>query len=215
MEEHLISTQQTRRYYTLGEIDNRREQEVWVVLHGYGQLAQYFIQKFEPLLQKNIAVVAPEGPSLFYLHGTNGRVGATWMTREFREQAIQNYVAYLQQIYNTLKLHGKRLVLLGFSQGSSTLIRWVVKHQISFEKLILWAGTFPPDVDAEACRHALSKRATYYVYGDQDEYITPERMALQQALFKAHHFKPELVRFAGRHTIDEGVLRMIQQKRLL
>ena len=214
VEEHLISTQQTRRYYTLGEINDQREQEVWVVLHGYGQLAQYFIRKFERLVQEGAAIVAPEGSALFYLNGTQGRVGATWMTREFREQAILNYVAYLQHIYLALKLHRKRLVLLGFSQGGSTLIRWVVHHNISFDKLILWAGTFPPDVDAKACHRVLSEGVTYYVYGDQDEYITPERVNEQQALFAANGFNPEVVRFSGRHTIDEDVLRVLQQKKL-
>ena len=102
MKEHLITTDYTARYYTLGEINEDPQQEVWVVLHGYGQLAQYFVRKFEPLLQDDVCVVAPEGLSLFYLRGTEGRVGATWMTSEFREHAISNYLVYLQKLYLSL-----------------------------------------------------------------------------------------------------------------
>ena len=213
MEEHLITTRHTARYYTLGELTKHPDQEVWLVLHGYGQLAQYFIQKFRPLLRENSFVVAPEGSSLFYLQGTGGRVGATWMTREFRESAISNYVAYLQQIYQELILANKRLVLLGFSQGASTLIRWTVQQRIPFEKIILWAGEFPPDVDAEACRKVLSGHPAFYVYGDQDEYIDSERIAEQQERFQQFYFEPEIIRFPGKHTINADVLRQLQQKK--
>jgi hypothetical protein len=39
------------RYYKLGEI-NKDTVQVWFVLHGYGQLAQYFLRKFRDNGQK-------------------------------------------------------------------------------------------------------------------------------------------------------------------
>ena len=36
-------------------------------MHGYGQLAEYFIRKFNVLEEQNICVIAPEGFSRFYL----------------------------------------------------------------------------------------------------------------------------------------------------
>lgn len=213
MQENFITTHYTARYYTLGELTEHPDQEVWLVLHGYGQLARYFIQKFKPLTQENCFIVAPEASSLFYLQGTDGRVGATWMTREFRKIAINNYVTYLQQIYQELNLANRRLVLLGFSQGVSTLVRWAVQQRISFEKIILWAGEFPPDVDAQVCQEVLLDRPSFYVYGNQDEYINAERMAEQQVRFRQFHFEPEIIRFSGKHTIDLDVLRQLQQKK--
>lgn len=215
MEEHCITTHYTARYYILGEQTDDPQQEVWLVLHGYGQLAQYFVRNFEPLLQEGVAVVAPEGLSLFYLQGTEGRVGATWMTREFREAAIQNYVAYLQQIYRMLALENKRLVLFGFSQGCSTLVRWVVQQRVPFRKMVLWAGEFPPDVNPEVCRQTFTSQQLFYVYGDADPYITPERVVALRERFRTFHFDPEIIRFAGKHTIDTGVLQQLQQKKPL
>ena len=212
MEEHLIKTHYIARYYTLGEATNRPEQEVWLVLHGYGQLAQYFIRKFEPLLQDNVFVVAPEALSLFYLHGTDGRVGASWMTREFREHAIENYITYLQQLFQELALQNKRVVLFSFSQGGATLLRWVVKHRIFFHRMIVWAGGFPVDIDPVAGREALAGRPICYVYGDQDEYITAQAVTEQQALFRQMGTHPQIVRFQGGHVIDPVVLRQLQQK---
>lgn len=212
MEEHLITTSYTARYYTLGQMNKDPQQEVWMVLHGYGQLAQYFIQKFESLLQDDVWVVAPEGLSLFYLQATEGRVGASWMTREFREHTIENYLAYLQNLYQSLALQNKRLVLFSFSQGGATLLRWVVKHQPAFCKMIVWAGGFPADVDPVASRKVFSGKNLFYVYGSQDQYITAERVAEQELLFERFGFHPQIVRFEGGHSVDPLVLRQLQQK---
>jgi predicted esterase len=207
--QHLLTTQYTARYYTLGEANEDPQQEVWLVLHGYGQLARYFVRKFEFQVQKGAWVVAPEGLSLFYLQGTDGRVGANWMTREFREYAIDNHLAYLQKLYQELNLQNKRLVLFSFSQGGATLLRWVVKHQPVFYKMIMWAGGFPADVDVEASRRAFQNKELLYVYGDQDEYITSERIAKQEPLFQQFGFRPQMVRFAGGHTVDPLVLQKL------
>ena len=55
---------------------------VLYVLHGYGQLPAFFIRKFQAQVNAGWRVVAPEGAHRFYLKGTDGRVGASWMTRE-------------------------------------------------------------------------------------------------------------------------------------
>ena len=212
MEERRIKFDYTARYYTIGELSEDPTQEVWIVLHGYGQLAKYFVQKFRSVVRDGAFVVAPEGLSLFYLQGTDGRVGASWMTRECREQAINNYTAYLQHIYQSLPLQSKRIVLFSFSQGGATLIRWVVRYQVPFQKMIVWAGGFPPDVDPVACQEVFRNKSLFYVYGDEDEYISSKGIAKQKALFQQFHFHPNIIQFRGKHVIDPEVLSQIQQK---
>ena len=53
MQEHHLSVTRTARYFTLGSLDNNTQQ-VWFVLHGYGQLAQFFIRKFEILNDRHV-----------------------------------------------------------------------------------------------------------------------------------------------------------------
>ena len=111
------------RYFKLGDISKAKQ--IWFVIHGYGQLAQYFIKKFESLIRKDICIIAPEGLSRFYLEdiptrvaGGSNRVGATWMTKENREMDIENYINYLQSIYDLElnKINKAHVTLLGFSQ---------------------------------------------------------------------------------------------------
>jgi len=134
------------RYYKLGEI-NEHTRQIWFAIHGYGQLAQYFIRKFSPLESQGICVIAPEGLSRFYLNQLeeggfrgNDKVGATWMTKENRLTDIENYITYLNEIYHKeIGSSGKRISVLGFSQGTATASRWVMANKIHFNRLILWA----------------------------------------------------------------------------
>ena len=77
-----IKVPKTARYFTIG--NEEQPDEIWFVLHGYAQLANYFIEKFRVLESKNILVVAPEGLHRFYWNGMSGRVAASWMTKEDR-----------------------------------------------------------------------------------------------------------------------------------
>ena len=47
---------------------------------------------------------------------------------------------------------------------------------IKFDKFILWAGIFPPDMNFDSGKEILKDKKVITVYGDQDPFITPERM---------------------------------------
>lgn len=203
----------TARYYQIGEITGTTR-AVWFVLHGYGQLARFFIRKFETLLNHNIVVVAPEGLSRFYLSEVvagagrkNDRVGATWMTKEDRLTDISNYLVYLNSVYEqVMKNRSIPVTLLGFSQGSATASRWALTDNIRYEQLILWAGIFPPDMDFARGHDVLSKKRVVAVYGNNDPFLTDERFAEMNALSAKLGVHVERIRFDGAHDIDASAL---------
>ena len=142
--EHKINFEYSARYYTLGEISENVEQ-LWFVCHGHGQLAQYFIRKFEVLNDGKVLIVAPEGLSRYYLEGFRGRVGATWMTKEDRLSDIENYLTYLSEVFNFIKSQLKSNVqvnFLGFSQGAATISRFATQTDAHFDKLEPKINTF-------------------------------------------------------------------------
>ena len=63
VEEHRITVPRTARYYTLGEAVTASE--LWLVLHGYGQLARFFLRPFEGM-ERGRLIAAPEALSRFY-----------------------------------------------------------------------------------------------------------------------------------------------------
>ncbi len=212
MEEKKVEFSFSARYYTSGTLDASTRQ-VWIIIHGYGQLAQYFIKKFQTLNEKNICVIAPEGLSRFYLSELtdqgrkDNKVGATWMTRENRLMDIDNYLAYLNAMCET-ELSSYPTVpvtLLGFSQGCATVCRWAAQGKIKFDKLILWAGLFPPDMDFEAGHAVLSNKKVYMVAGDQDQFVTADRMKEFDGLAAQLDIQPKKIIFSGKHEIKEEV----------
>ena len=193
------------RYFTIG----RPDREVWFVLHGYGQLAARFLRHFEPLDDGARLIVAPEGLSRFYLteDPAERRVGASWMTREDRLAEIEAYVRYLDAVYEELSRTVDRaqakVTLLGFSQGSATACRWSTMGKARFDRLIIWGGEVPPDVDL------LRALPLSLVYGSRDPYFTPKVVAAIEARLREHGISYDLVPFEGGHEIDGDVLQRV------
>src|SRR5687768_9263886 len=127
-EQHIRITRHAR-YFTLG--DAAAANDIWIVCHGYAQLARKFIDNFTPIAQSGRIIVAPEGLHRFYLDpppapASQRRVGATWMTRDDRDYDIADYVAYLDVLIAeimALAAPRARLRVLGFSQGTATVLR--------------------------------------------------------------------------------------------
>ena len=200
MEKH-FKAQKTYRY----EIQEQAHEHLLIALHGYGQLAKFFLRKFQGLQSKG-RVVAPEGPHRFYLQGSSGRVGASWMTKEARELDIQDNLVGLNALLSELQksYSPKKITLLGFSQGAATAARWYQQNPSAFDQLILWAAVFPPDIDAGSFP---TEKPLHFVLGTQDEYYQGE--AAQQLLRHYQSMGFKVHTYAGKHDIDGEVLKRL------
>ena len=204
MQEHHLTTSRSARYFTLGAPEGASE--LWFVCHGYGQLAARFLERFRPLEVAERCIVAPEGLSRFYLteSAAERRVGASWMTREDRLNEIDDYVRYLDAVYGATRRNAK-VTALGFSQGTATVCRWAALGSSRIDRLILWGGEVPPDLDLKLLRVP----KLLLVYGTQDEFFTPKVVAANEARLRDHGVAYELVSFAGGHAIDADTLRRV------
>lgn len=206
----------TARYQQLGEFSPATTQ-LWLVLHGYGQLAEYFIRHFAPLHAADpvgTVIVAPEALSRFYLTGTGGRVGASWMTKADRLAEIDDQAGYLTTLLSHLRascLPTARLTVLGFSQGTATASRWLARAAAQWrpDQLVLWAGDFPPDIDAKAARQLLTGLPVALVCGDQDEYVSLAKLQEQADTLRQHGAVVNIHTFTGRHALNPDLLRRL------
>ncbi|MDQ6635282.1 MAG: phospholipase [Gemmatimonadota bacterium] len=216
---HAIVVPRTARYYTLGPTHGF-PRELWFVCHGYGQLAGRFIRQFAPLDDGTRLVVAPEALSRFYLDpipvrrsDPTPRIGATWMTREDREAEIADYVTYLEQlageVRHPLAGAGPRIVVLGFSQGTATVSRWLAASEMRVDQLVLWGGTIPPELDLAAWASRLHGAAITLVIGEHDEFATPAAVAAEAERLSAAGVAFTLQRYAGGHAIEATALQQL------
>jgi predicted esterase len=200
-----IKTSKTAKYSTSGNPETATT--VIFALHGYGQLVQFFIRKFYGLDAEKYFVVAPEGLHRFYLKGSSGRVGASWMTKEERETDIDDYVSYLDSLWLEIdsKYNFIERVLLGFSQGGATASRWHGLGKFKANHFILWASVFPFDMELKT-NDLYLKSKNQFVIGTEDEYYSEEKIDEHIEDLNNKGLIFELIKFKGCHDIDNKTL---------
>ena len=220
---HLRVTR-TARYYTLGG-GGERVDEAWFALHGYRQAARRFARRFEVLDAPGRIVVVPEGLSRFYVdpspgrHGPEHRVGASWMTREDRDNEIADYVAYLDALAREMAASStpaaRRRVVLGFSQGAHTASRWVVLGHRNVDELVLWGAGLATDLNRDALAVGLDGVRVTFVRGARDKFRDRREEEAQDAMLKELGVTFRVLVHPGEHEIAPEPLLAVAEAEVL
>ncbi|WP_216688589.1 alpha/beta hydrolase [Hymenobacter siberiensis] len=211
--EHHLTVARTARYQQLGKLSTQTR-HVWFVCHGYGQLAAYFIRHFAFLVEADpsTVIIAPEGLSRFYLSGNGGRMGASWMTRDDRLHEINDHIGFLNQLAERVLAECPpyvQVTVLGFSQGTATVSRWLTQARFRPAHLVLWAGSFPDDIDATVAQSLLHALKLTIVIGSDDEYITLTQAEQQFQYLEQFAALTHLVTFPGKHELNRAILKKL------
>ena len=205
---HKITIARTAHYYTIGEPSAKTER-LWMVCHGYGQLAKTFIRRFEALDDGKTLVIAPEGLSKFYWGEFTGKPVASWMTKEHRLDEIEDYCNFFKQLFEKYlpQLSEKvKITLLGFSQGTATVTRWMMRDFPKIDQLILWAGQLPDDLDFTPHADYFNAMKLVFAYGKSDPFLTEKRMARTRELIERNKLNFVEFPFDGKHVVEREAL---------
>jgi predicted esterase len=217
-----LQVPRSARYAVMGSFEADLT-EVWIVCHGHGQLASRFLSRFLPLERSDRLFVAPEALSRYYLsppvggpHPANAPVGASWMTSEDREHEIQDYVSYLDllhdEIFSIVDRAKVRLWVLGFSQGTATVARWVAHGNVEPDQVVLYSGLLPSELDAERATRLAQNSPLIIAVGSNDEFAKPELIATQEARLLQLGVPHATIRFEGGHEVLPAVLKRIVEE---
>jgi predicted esterase len=151
----------------------------------------------------------------FYIRG-DAQVVSCWMTREDREQAIADNIAYVDAALEHPALSTERtqhpapstlhpapgtrhpLVFVGFSQGVAMAYRAALMGVHPAAGIIALAGDIPPDVKTDApTRHPWPK--VLIGVGDKEQWYTGAKLDEDLAFLKGRAIDHSVVRFAGGH----------------
>ncbi|WP_373064679.1 alpha/beta hydrolase [Gemmatimonas sp.] len=226
---HKLAVERTARYATAGA-DVADATTLWVIFHGYGQLASEFMTTFARLAPSTTRVLAPEGLSRFYLELPRAdgkhlaRTGATWLTRDDREDDLRDALGMLhavvgQEVDAILEARGDvpAIKVFGFSQGVAMSMRWVAdvadrgvpEEGADVATHVLWAGGLAHDVSDDAMRAAWTGTAVQVVVGDKDKFATDSfRRSLRKRIDAMGILVDEFT-FGGGHRLDDDVLRQL------
>ena len=207
--EHNFKTIKSARYYSLGE-PTKIVKNIWMVFHGYGELAKNFIQNFNAIADIENLIIAPEAHNKFYLRGISENVGATWMTKDDRENEIEDYVKMIEEVFAqctvNLNMSEVKLNVLGFSQGGSTAVRWLAKQRHLVHNIILWGAGLPKDVNYEQNLNYWNSTSLKLVVGSEDRYLNKNRLEEELIFLKTQKINHKLISYKGNHSIDEKTL---------
>jgi predicted esterase len=205
-----IDLQLTAAYETYGTLSDTTE-TIIMAFHGYGELARYFIRKFDFLDEAKHYVIAPQGLSKFYMNN-HTRVGASWMTKENRELDLRNQLHYVQTVFETetesVDFSNKKLVIFGFSQGTATASRWAVMHQIPFDTFIAYAGHLAYELTEKDFDFMKTEAETICFLGDNDQFYNGDNIPKFETTFKTVFPKGKFEIFEGKHEVLREVLKL-------
>lgn len=223
---HRLTVARTSRYATLGA-DAAHAARLWVAFHGYGQTVDTFLASFAGCVPPDTRVVAPEGLSRFYLEapradrGHLARVGATWLTREDREDDLRDALGLVHTVVArehgaVVAARGARpaLGVLGFSQGVAMSQRWLIVARETpslggaarIAQHVLWAGGLAHDVPDAAMRAAWRETAVHVVWGTRDRFADAAAVRAQRDRLHTLATHCEAHAFDGGHRLEAGRL---------
>jgi predicted esterase len=222
LEPHHITVPRTARYYQIGTA-NPLVRNIWVVCHGFSQLAADFAVPFQSLEDDSRLIVVPEGLSRFYLdtrpgHSADSKVGALWLTREDREAEIADIVTYLDALYervigelaaNGVARDQIRVHALGFSQGGPAASRWAARGSAVVDRLVPWAHAIPQDVNLRALGERRPRLTIEVVYGTRDRFIGEDAIEEQRAVLESSGVPYRMRSFNGGHTLNLLIIRQL------
>lgn len=186
--------------------------EAWLILHGYGMLAQGILHWFRTAERAGRLLIAPEALSRFYLEEKGiRRVGASWMTREDRDNDLADQQAYLDRVVEEIAGGIPLLQVHGFSQGVAAGARWVVRRVRPVARLVCWGGTIPPEIPPGTLSRALGGAVVQFAVGDRDRWVAPELVEADAARLVEGGCPAVVHRFAGGHRVDDGVLAQLER----
>jgi predicted esterase len=197
---HSITIKKQAHYHILKPKSSPTK--ILLVVHGYAQLAEEFITQFEPLRNKDFLVIAPEGLNLFY--NKERKPVANWMTSHERNDEIHDYVNYFNKLIESILFEYPELELhvLGFSQGVSTLIRWLAQTEVEIKSIHLIAGSIPPELSQNRMR-LINKIVLNYYYGDNDRLLVKESVNEQLKFLRLLKLDYKLFEFKGGHEVPK------------
>jgi predicted esterase len=202
-----ISYTITNSYSTLNTITNKTKM-VWFVCHGMGYLSRYFLNYFTELNSDENYFIAPQAQNKYYIAPKFKHVGSSWLTKENTVKETENVMQYFDAVLKAEQLPKDiKLIVLGYSQGVSVAMRYIVKRQLQCSQLVLMSGGIPKELTAKDFDFLNKKTKVSLIYGTQDEYMNETRMTYEkQRVHELFGNEVAITPFEGKHIVNVKII---------
>lgn len=181
-----------------------RPRGLLVGFHGYGENAEIQMERLAGIPGvETWTLVSVQGLHRFY-KGRTQDVVASWMTRQDREDAIRDNIAYVDNVIDATRVGNEPLVYVGFSQGVAMAFRAAVKGDVKGSGVIGVGGDVPPELLADAASWFPRVLLTR---GVRDEWYTAEKMGRDYRALRPRVDDVQTLEYDGGHEWTEEVAR--------
>jgi predicted esterase len=135
-------------------------------------------------------------------------VGANWLTRDETKVGMQNILNYFDAIFETEAIpQDKNLIILGYSQGVSVAMRYMVFRKLQCSQLILHSGGIPKEITTADFEYLNSSTSVKLIYGTSDEYLDKERIESESdRAIELFGSKVQFLPFDGTHVVNVDLI---------
>ena len=182
-----------------------------VGFHGYAESAGDQLPRLVSIPSaRDWTLASIQGLNRFYRSRTDAVV-ANWMTRQDRDLAIADNLAYVAAVLDQVDAEhpgATRIVVTGFSQGVAMAFRAAAASARRIDGIIAAGGDVPPELDSDAL--ARVPRALV-CRGTADEWYTETIADRDIQRLRAANVRVTPVAFAGGHEWSEAVVQAAAQ----
>ena len=202
---HTITVSTHGRYLTAPP-SSGRPAGFLVGFHGYGEPAELQLERLRSIPGAHRwLLVSIQGLNRFY-RGRTEEVVASWMTRQDRELAIADNIAFVSAVVDAVARDASvasPLVFAGFSQGVAMAFRAACSSR-SVAGIVAVGGDIPP----ELTREALARLPVAIVArGQGDDWYTTAKWTADQTRLRDAGVDVRAVGFDGGHEWHADVSR--------
>ena len=175
-----------------------------VACHGYGENADIMLDNARriPGVKEGWRVASVQALHRFYSRGDQVVV-ASWMTRQDREFAIADNIAYLDHAVGVAGGGDARVIVyIGFSQGVAMSYRAALRGRYPAAGVIALGGDIPPDMQDDTQR---AWPPVLLGAGTRDVWYTPERALADERFLASRGVPHEIVRYDGGHEWTDQI----------
>jgi predicted esterase len=148
-----------------------------VGFHGYAEDAEEQLERLRAIPESSRWLsVSIHALHRFYQRRTS-QVVASWMTRQDRESAIADNIAYVKKCIDSVAVEWPtipKVVFAGFSQGVGMAFRAAASATYSVAGVIAVGGDIPPELTPNALKRV---SAALIARGTSDDWYTEEQFA--------------------------------------
>lgn len=178
---------------------------VLIGFHGYGEDAESQLERLRAIPESHRWLcVSVQALHRFYERRTN-RVVASWMTRQDRELAMEDNIAYVTTCIEAVAAEWPtlpKIVFAGFSQGVGMAFRAAVHSTRGVAGVISVGGDVPPEITPKALGRV---PAALIVRGTNDAWYTQEQFAKDEQRLREGAVSVRALAFDGGHEWSSDV----------